>query len=325
MSKWIEVNIGVANRETDRERILVELVGPFVEKWRREILAWHFLWETKPWPESRGLGVTLRLRVFAESAEVEAIRREIGIVLAEAETSGRVLGHSFGAHGVIDEEYLGESEEWGTRGWQLGVSALQMGTETALELIQNGFRLGRTEEFKKDIGYYADRWTHLFLNQIGTLLERAGIDEAQFDLREALSRLRPLKNLEAPAVAFIDELDRMIGGRNLSLDRPVDFSQGLVDAACRFQTSFPFVAHEDPNIRLMAAISALCASWVGCLAKSKVLAPSTEHPGLSDEDRKRTLAAIPDIATYIVLFFRLGLDLAAPPRTSRGQDSVAIE
>ena len=60
---------------------------------------------------------------------------------------------------------------------------LQTGSEFALELIENRDRLGGSQNYKKDAHYYADRYTHLFLDQISSL-----VNENDFDLSQGIFR-----------------------------------------------------------------------------------------------------------------------------------------
>lgn len=91
-------------------------------------------------------------------------------------------GHCFGRHGDCEKEYAGE--DWGTEGWQLGIKLLEFGSEVALELIKNREKLGKSEEFKLPIEFYADRYVHCFLNNILNTSE-----EIDFYLCEAIQRI----------------------------------------------------------------------------------------------------------------------------------------
>ena len=60
---------------------------------------------------------------------------------------------------------------------------MEMGSELALELIENKDKLGRSPDYKKNANEYADRYTHLFLNQISSL-----VNEVDFDLSQGIFR-----------------------------------------------------------------------------------------------------------------------------------------
>jgi hypothetical protein len=154
---------------------LVKLVKPIVDTARTKIWSWHYLWEGRPWP------LTLRLRFFGEDKEIGQLRQLLDEKLKD-------ISHCYGEHGDCGEgkEYKGEADGndgWGSKAWEAGMKFLQMGSEFALELVDNKNKLGNSKEYKKSAVHYADRYTHLFLNQISSLL-----DEVDFDLKEGFSR-----------------------------------------------------------------------------------------------------------------------------------------
>ena len=187
MLEWIEVNIGVNNNPEARNFVLVNFVAPLVRKrGRQDLRSWHFLWEGKPWPELKEVGITLRLRFYGKNGIIDQLKQQIDKKLTELEKSRSefYFGHCFGEHGNCGKEYKGEAKGWGTKGWKLGVKMLEFGSETALELIKNKDKLGKSEEYKKPVNFYADRYVHCFLNQFTTL-----INEIDFYLNEAIQRI----------------------------------------------------------------------------------------------------------------------------------------
>jgi hypothetical protein len=124
---------------------LATLVKPFIDEQRDKLLSWHFLWENKPWPVDRAMGITLRWRFYVKEDIVNQLRELIDSRLSELERQrpDAYLGHCFGRHGECEQEYEGESENWGMKGWELGVRMLQTGSEIALELIRNSARRPR--------------------------------------------------------------------------------------------------------------------------------------------------------------------------------------
>lgn len=185
--KWVEVNIGVKEDICAMRKVLLDFVAPFVDEMRSKFMSWHFLWEGKPWPEVYRRGVTLRLRFYGKDELIEGIRSEIEGRLKELEKNNPelYLGHCFGRHGECGKDYEGEAAEWGTEAWKLGVKFLNMGSEVALTLLKNKDKLGRSEEYKKSLEYYADRYVHCFLNNIFSPAE-----EIIFLLRQGIGRLQ---------------------------------------------------------------------------------------------------------------------------------------
>jgi hypothetical protein len=175
--KWLEANIKQPNN-ISKSNFLVEKIKPLVKDAKNTITvqSWHFLWEGVPYPS------TLRLRFLVETEKVDLLKNFV-----EDNLNG--FEHSFGAHGNPGAEYDGEASEWGVKGWEKGMEFLQYGSELAIELIENKESLGVGDNYKKNGSFFADRYTHLFLNQLESLLiEKDGVDEANFEMCEGIFR-----------------------------------------------------------------------------------------------------------------------------------------
>lgn len=169
--KWIEVNIERPD-SVSKDDYLIKLVRPVLDDFKARIESWHFLWEGKPWPS------TLRLRFFGDNETIKQLRKSLEQKLKD-------ISHCYGEHGDCgeDKEYKGEADSWGTQAWEKGIRFLELGAEFALELVENKDTLGKSDEYKKSAFAYADRYTHLFLNQISSV-----VDEADFYLKEGVFR-----------------------------------------------------------------------------------------------------------------------------------------
>ena len=170
--KWIEVNIRCPS-EPLKDEYLTKYVKSILNEYRAKVRSWHFLWEGKPWPS------TLRLRFFGDDEGLKQLQQSLEEKLKD-------IPHCYGEHGECgkDKEDKGEaSENWGTKAWEKGMRFLEVGAEFALGLVENKNKLGKSDEYKRDAFFYADRYTHLFLNQIGSLL-----DEPDFYLTQGISR-----------------------------------------------------------------------------------------------------------------------------------------
>jgi len=172
--KWIEINVD-QSQYVSNDDCLVKVVRPALDEFRARVQTWHFLWEGRPWP------FTLRLRFFGNDQDIEQLRQFF-------ENKLKNVHHCYGEHGDCGEnkEYKGEANGgngWGTKAWEKGMKFLEMGSEFALELIENKDKLGRSPDYKKNANEYADRYTHLFLNQISSL-----VNEVDFDLSQGIFR-----------------------------------------------------------------------------------------------------------------------------------------
>ena len=180
--KWIELNAGIDPKS--KRNALLEFVSPLISEHRPEFDSWHFLWEGKPWPTLKEKGITLRLRFYGENDSVDKLLQIIEKKLEKLEDENPLfyLGHCYGRHGDCPGEY--EGEDWGEKGWKLGMKFLQFGSEVALELIENENILGKSTDYKLNMMDYAERHIHCFLNDIFTSEE-----EVYFYLENTIQRL----------------------------------------------------------------------------------------------------------------------------------------
>ena len=155
--KWVEVNIGVKEDSNAMRTVLLEFVPPLVEKTKSKVKSGHFLWQSRPWPEVEGTGTTFRLRFYGDDNTIDQLQYEIEKNLTELGKSKPeyYLGYCFGKHGDCNEEYKGEANDYGDKGWELVTKILEFGSETALELIKNEDKLGKSEEYEKPVDSYA--------------------------------------------------------------------------------------------------------------------------------------------------------------------------
>jgi len=122
------------------------------------------------------------LRFLVETEKVDPVKNIIEDIITD-------FDHCFGSHGNSGNEYEGEASEWGIKGWERGIEFLQYGSEFAMELIEKKESLGVANDYKKSGYFFADRYTHLFLNQLEPLLiEKDGVDEAHFEMCEGIFR-----------------------------------------------------------------------------------------------------------------------------------------
>jgi len=198
--------------DSSKDDLLVNVVAPIVASARNRVRSWHYLWEGRPWP------LTLRLRFFGDEKEIEQLRTLLDEKLKE-------ISHCYGEHGDCGEnkEYQGEADGkdgWGSKGWEAGVKFLEMGSEFALALVENKDKLGKNDEYKRSAFGYADRYTHLFLNQISSL-----VDEVSFDLQEGFRRfvLQVAKNRKS---SLPDE--KILSATNALVCETIEESEGRI-------------------------------------------------------------------------------------------------
>jgi hypothetical protein len=175
--KWVEVNVGLADRMS-RIDFFMETIKPLVLEVQNKftVKSWHFLWEKVPYSS------TLRLRFLVQNEDVGSLKREIEGGVTE-------FDYCFGSQGDCEKEYGGQVVEWGVKGWERGIEFLQFGSEFAMELMEKKESLGLDNEYKKSAYFFADRYIHLFLNQLEPLLiEKDGVGETHFLMCEGVYR-----------------------------------------------------------------------------------------------------------------------------------------
>ncbi len=151
MNKWIELNIFLKDYSRTND-VLYKTISPYIkELYDRNLkFNWHFFRE----PE-------IRLRIFANSEEIERIKVELDTNLTNLEKLEDALycKHLFGCHGKEGGEYNGEEEFYGKDAWELCYKRWEIGSNLALLLC--------AESMGKSLPFYATRDIHLFLNQLG--------------------------------------------------------------------------------------------------------------------------------------------------------------
>ena len=124
MERWVEINLFAKAR--DEDRILLEVLWPYVKKLRRQgaLVGWHYFRE----PEIR-----FRVRVKSEK-ERRAQSKAVESMAARLKKEGLVSRWRFGNHGE-EGTYVGEADRYGDNGWEIAQKYFEDGSETALRLL----------------------------------------------------------------------------------------------------------------------------------------------------------------------------------------------
>jgi hypothetical protein len=137
--------------------VLLTTVRDFVERCKKEhhLLQWHFLRERCP-PTFRI--PEIRLRLNAPEDDIPHIRNDAERLLSVVSDPELHIG----AHEKAGEEYAGEVETFGERGWPIFARFLHDCSEIALEFLEKE----PEAESEKSREHYIERSVHLMLNQI---------------------------------------------------------------------------------------------------------------------------------------------------------------
>ncbi len=160
--EWFVINIRVSEKNSQKEDFLIRLHSDAVSIFKGKLESWHFLWEGSPFSH------TLLMRFFGNTYTIGKIGKTMTKLLDEQ-----------GIDWKVDEKYDGEAKAYGTKGWEYLLKVLHLGSDFAIDIIKNARKGEETEEFKRSLGGYLERWVHLFNNQLGT---RVREDVALFHL-----------------------------------------------------------------------------------------------------------------------------------------------
>lgn len=123
--------------------VLADLVQPFVDSHRNSFSHWHYLLEPDV---CRPSSCEVRLRFEGTSESLRQIRRDLITEIGNSRQRTHLimrddepLGSHEGCHGNRNSSYQGATSEGFGRDWQSIADILQIGSESAIQIL----RLGR--------------------------------------------------------------------------------------------------------------------------------------------------------------------------------------
>jgi len=193
MAEWTEVNIIPSG---NLEQLLVDLIDSLIHQelsgyWGN----WHYFWENEPIKQSH---LRLRIRWLDPSQDIGDTK--LSAFLTDAESRRKIASWFPGNHGVADQVYAGEANDYGPEVWELTYKDWTSGSELALAIIKFDSQNCLTQKR----GLHWERRTHLFTNELL-------LSESLMCLRQA-SRYRslPTDPQISPILQAIDWLDIQI-------------------------------------------------------------------------------------------------------------------
>jgi hypothetical protein len=186
--EWFVINIRVPEKASEKEDFLIRIHSEVVSKFKAELISWHFLWEGSPFRH------TLLMRFFGNADLVEEIRKNLTKLLDNE-----------GVDWKPDETYDGEAKHFGSRGWGYIMRILCLGSDFAIDIIENERKGVKNEEYKLSLSGYLERWVHLFMNQLGT---RVREDATLFQLSAHRTAVNSLGEVNYRKIC--GELDKQI-------------------------------------------------------------------------------------------------------------------
>lgn len=149
--EWFVINIRVSEKQSEKEDLLIRLHSDIVCVFKAKLESWHFLWEGSPFRH------TLLMRFFGNADTIGEIEKTMTKLL-----------DAQGIDSKPDETYDGEAKHFGTRGWEYIRKVLHLGSDFAIDIIENERKVVKNEEYKLSLSGYLERWVHLFMNQLNT-------------------------------------------------------------------------------------------------------------------------------------------------------------
>jgi len=141
---WLEYNIHLVGQPNfnDIIAVLVDLLQPFVESRRDSFVHWHYLLEPD---RCRASSCEIRLRFEGSQENLKEIKQDLITEIRNysgrtnlVASDGEPLGSHEGCHGGRDGSYQGSASENFGRDWQSVVNILQIGSESAIQILGLG-------------------------------------------------------------------------------------------------------------------------------------------------------------------------------------------
>lgn len=173
---WLEYNIHILRNDAwypDAIEILTDLVKRFVERQRAQsrFTHWHYLIESD---RCREKSSEIRVRFQGNSTDLNRIRDELISELNSFSVNrsltvrdGAGHGSHTGCHGNRNQDHTGESDKYG-QDWPLIVEILQIGSDSALEILSVGKKLMTYRSRQSGVRdpYPHEYYLHLPANQL---------------------------------------------------------------------------------------------------------------------------------------------------------------
>ena len=153
---WLEYNLHITKSNLNGvERIIdfrectqnaiIHFIGPFIKKYKQLFQNWHYLIEPDDCGEAEG---ELRLRFKGSNTNLDLLRKKLVAELKEyVDKSGILMedkgssGSHEGCHGKRNNNYKGAKSETFGNDWPIIVGIMQMGSESAIKILELGVRL----------------------------------------------------------------------------------------------------------------------------------------------------------------------------------------
>lgn len=170
--EWTEVNLVLPSKE-DRLRLLLDVVDPFMHgTFSQKINCWFYGdYDEPPVPAH------LRIRILWRTTAEAVAKTDLFDFLDTEKNTGVIADWYEGAHGVRNEAYLGEADQYGTEMWEATYKLWASQSEYAIVLLRNE---SASSLSKQSFAWHWERSVHLLTDR----LFLNTLDEVYLSLRQ---------------------------------------------------------------------------------------------------------------------------------------------
>lgn len=176
-------------------RLLLDVADPLINvELSGYVDNWHYFWENDPIAQPH-----LRLRVrWLPSSQLVGYQK-LSDFLNQEQGKNNLASWFPGNHGVANQVYRGEANDYGPEVWELTYQDWTSGSKLALAILKNDSNKALT----KPRDFHWQRRTHLFTNELL-------LPEALLSLRQAGLYHRPSDVGDTQIVNLLQALDQLL-------------------------------------------------------------------------------------------------------------------
>lgn len=180
--EWTEVNLIIAS-QSDELPVLSNVVDPLIHSALSQYIAsWFYNSYADPG------SLSIRVRIFwLSTTQVATAKKVLSGALDAEKRNGVIVDWYEGSHGVRNQTYPGETEEYGAEMWESTYKLWESQSEFALNLLKYE---SSSSLSKKSFVEHWERSVHLLTNRLLLSL----LDEVYLSLRQAGGYLAAIGN-----------------------------------------------------------------------------------------------------------------------------------
>lgn len=224
--EWTEVNLVLLSKE-DRIRLLLDVVDPFMRgMFSQHINCWFYGdYDEPPVPAH------LRIRILWQAPIEAAAKMDLFDFLDIEKSAGTIADWYEGAHGIRNQTYLGEADQYGTEMWEATYKLWASQSEYAIALLRNE---SASSLSKQSFVWHWERSVHLLTDR----LFLNTLDEIYLSLRQGSGYLK-----------LLEQRNNDVGIKRFFRTLAQNADQIQIDIVNNFRASLAEVVTNDFNAR----------------------------------------------------------------------------